>query len=142
MNKGIRRVLSCVAVMCMVMGTAVQANADPYPESADWSARRVWVANAGAAADVIGRATVKYSTYGANIYCNSVSHSVNGATGTININCVKHTMPAVTITDIGSAWCNPSVSGGVDGITYTFGANTNKLGDIFICSGTVVAILD
>ncbi len=139
MNKRIKKLVLGVAGVCMIMCSMVSVGA-AYPTCADWSARRVRTPGAGAAADKTDRVNVAYSTKGAYVYCTSVSHTVNGAKGTISISCIGQSMPIMHIVDIGSAFCNPSVMGLVEKITYYITANTDKDYDVFNCSGQIVVI--
>lgn len=82
---------------------------------------------------------ILYSTKGADAYCTSASHSVDGGSGKTRVNCASFPMAQLTITNIGFVHCNPTVNGVTSTIYYYFSANTSTSNNIFNASGSIVS---
>lgn len=135
MNKLFKRVASGVIAVCLCT-TAFATVASAYNLTEAWNCK--YIPGAPSSAQVTSTQTIMYSTYGAIVYCNGASSTVNGASGKTYIDSLNGTMATESITNMGSVVCTPSFSGVVDGAKYHMRASSTVTGNVYTSNGNVV----
>ena len=132
-----RTLAAIIAATTMAVGIG-SLSVSAVSVSDSWTVRCVNVYGAPTSASISDSCEILYSTNGAMAYCNSASHTMNGANGIVKINCTNYTMPERELNDIDEELCKPRVSGIVTSVKFSFTAVTDY-GDVFNASGTIVA---
>ena len=140
MKNTLKKVMaSVIAVTSLAIGmTGISANA-AVVNSYHWTTRHVVGAPGGASTS--DTCDLTYSTYGAKVKCTSASHTNVNANGWIWVACPNSNayMASVKLYYGSPKVCNPSVSGIIPSVKYTFSAYSNTSPDTFNTSGDIAA---
>lgn len=141
MKKSIMKFTAIVlagAIMVSGMGSTCADAA--VGKSASWKIKHMNISGMPSSESRVNdTCAILYSTKGADAYCTSASHSVNGGSGKTRVNCASFPMTQRTITNIGFVHCSPTVSGVITYVYYSFSANTSTSNNTFNASGNIVA---
>ncbi len=132
--------IAIAATMTAALATSVGA-AEPLMNDT-WSVVRANVQGAPSSTGSEDNCHMVYSALGINVYCNSVSNTVNGGTGDVVITCLTKNvyMTSVCLYNTGeSVTCLPSPSAAIREVNLNFRAEASY-GNTYRASGSAITI--